>query len=118
LAGAPYLAAHGIDLTGLRAPLVVFEGSAREAWEGFPANVNVSAAVSLAGIGPDRTRMRIIADPALHRNTHEIDVTGEFGRLTVHIENEPSANPRTGRLTALSVIATIRKLTGPLRIGA
>ncbi|HLJ61774.1 MAG TPA: aspartate dehydrogenase [bacterium] len=117
LAGAPYLAAHGIDLTDLSGPRVVFEGSAREAWQGFPANVNVSAAVSLAGIGPDRTRLRIVADPALDRNIHDVEVTGEFGRFAVHIENRPSANPRSGVLTALSVIATIRRLTGPLRVG-
>jgi aspartate dehydrogenase len=117
LVGAPHLAANGIDLTGLTGPCVVFDGTAREAWQGFPANVNVSAAVSLAGIGPDRTRVRIIADPGVDRNTHEINITGEFGRLTVHIENEPSENPRTGRLTAMSVVATIQKLTAPLRIG-
>ena len=117
LGGAPYLNAHGVDLSGLTAPAVVFEGSAREACRGFPANVNVSAAVSLAGIGADRTRVRIVADPSADRNTHDVEVTGEFGRLTVHIENRPSANPRTGVLTAMSVLATIRKLTSPLRIG-
>ena len=117
LAGAPYLEANRIDLTGLAAPRVVFEGTAREACRGFPANVNVSAAVSLAGIGPDRTRVRIIADPSLDRNMHDVEVTGEFGRFTVHIENRPSANPRTGVLTAMSVLAAIRKLASPLRVG-
>ncbi len=118
LAGAPYLEARGLDVAALTGPRVVFEGSAREACRGFPANVNVSAAVSLAGIGPDRTRVRIIADPSLDRNMHDVEVAGEFGRFTVHIENRPSANPRTGVLTAMSILATIRKLTSPLRVGS
>jgi aspartate dehydrogenase len=119
LAGAPYLVANAIDVSDyLPEPKVVFEGSARDACRGFPANVNVSAAVSLAGIGPDRTRVRIVADPSIERNTHDIDVAGEFGRFTVHIENRPSpSNPRTGMLTAMSVLATIRNLTSPLHVG-
>ncbi|MFQ5856501.1 MAG: aspartate dehydrogenase [Anaerolineae bacterium] len=117
LAGAPYLEAHGIDVLNLTEPQVVFEGSAREACRGFPANVNVSAAVSLAGIGADRTRIRIIADPTIDRNTHDVEITGEFGRFTMHIENVPTDNPRSGVLTALSVIATIRKLASPLQVG-
>jgi aspartate dehydrogenase len=117
LAGAPYLERAGIDVTALQEPAVVFEGTAREAIRGFPANVNVAVAVSLAGIGPDRTRVRIIADPSITRNTHEVEVTGDFGRFRVHIENTPSANPRTGVLTAQSVVATLRKLASPIRIG-
>ncbi|MBI3997520.1 MAG: aspartate dehydrogenase [Armatimonadetes bacterium] len=117
LVGAPYLETHRIDLSHLREPLVVFEGSAREACEGFPANVNVSAAVSLAGVGSERTRIRIVADPTSERNTHEVEVTGDFGRFVVHIENRPSENPRTGVLTALSIVALLRKLTSPLRVG-
>lgn len=117
LAGAPYLVARGIDLAGVSEPVVVFEGTAREACRGFPANVNVAAAVSLAGIGPDRTRVRIVADPSLDRNTHEVVVTGEFGRFAVQIENYPTENPRTGMLTALSVIATLHKLAAPIHIG-
>jgi aspartate dehydrogenase len=117
LAGAPYLEANGIDIMALRSPQVVFEGSAREACRGFPANVNVSAAVSLAGIGPDRTRVRIIADPTISRNMHDVEVTGDFGRFVVHVENAPSGNPRTGVLAAQSVIATLRKLTTPVLVG-
>ncbi|HLY22290.1 MAG TPA: aspartate dehydrogenase [bacterium] len=117
LVGAPYLEANDIDLSGLIEPRVVFEGSARDACRGFPANVNVSAAVSLAGIGPDRTRVRIIADPSLDRNMHDVEVAGDFGRFTVHIENRPSANPRTGVLTAMSILATIKRLASPLRAG-
>lgn len=117
LAGAPYLQDHGIDVFAIRGPQVVFEGTAREACRGFPANVNVAAAVSLAGIGPDRTRVRIIADPSLDRNMHDVEVTGDFGRFIVHIENTPSENPRTGVLTAQSVVTTLRKLTSVVRVG-
>lgn len=117
IAGAPYLEAHGIDVLSLAEPKVVFEGTALEGWQGFPANVNVSAAVSLAGIGAERTQLRIIADPGIDRNMHNVEVTGEFGRFTVHIENVPTGNPRSGRLTALSVIATVRKLASPLQVG-
>jgi aspartate dehydrogenase len=96
---------------------VIFEGSARDACRGFPANVNVAAAVSLAGVGPDRTQMRIIADPTIDRNMHDVEVTGSFGRFVVHIENVPSQNPRTGVLVAQSIVATLRKLTAPIQVG-
>ncbi len=117
LEGAPYLVEHKISLAGLREERELFSGSAREACRGFPANVNVSAAVSLAGIGPDRTRIRIVAVPGLTRNCHDIEVEGEFGRLTVHVENVPSENPRTGRLTALSIIRSVQDVIDPVRIG-
>ncbi len=119
LAGAPYLEEHGIELEGLTEPRRIFQGSAREGALGFPANVNVAAALSLAGIGPDRTALEIWADPALTRNTHRIQVESDSARFEMQIENLPSAeNPRTGRITALSVIATLRGLTAPLRVGA
>ena len=117
LEGAPHLLEHGISLTGLEQELEVFSGSAREACKGFPANLNVSAAVSLAGIGPDRTQVRIVAVPGLERNCHDIEVEGEFGLLTVHIENIPSENPRTGKLTALSLIRSVQDAVDPVRIG-
>jgi aspartate dehydrogenase len=117
LEGAPYLVERGISLAGLQEEKEVFSGSAREACRGFPANVNVTAAVSLAGIGPDQTRVRILAVPGLPRNCHDIDVEGEFGRLHVHIENVPSENPKTGKLTALSIIRSIQDVLDPVRIG-
>lgn len=118
LAGAPYLAEHGISLAGLTAPLKIFEGSAREGARGFPANVNVAAALALAGIGPDRTRLEIWADPGVTRNTHTIEVNADSARFTMTIENVPSVeNPRTGRITALSVIAALRGLVATLKIG-
>ena len=117
LAGAPYLLEHGIAVDGLAEPLLVFEGSAREAARGFPANLNVAVALSLAGIGPDRTRLQIWADPGVSRNTHRIDVDADSARFSLLIENVPSENPRTGRITALSVLALLRKLRSPLAVG-
>lgn len=117
LEGAPYLVERGISLNGLQQEREVFSGSAREACRGFPANVNVTAAVSLAGIGPDQTRVKIFAVPGLPRNCHDIDVEGEFGKLHVHIENVPSENPKTGKLTALSIIRAVQDAADPVRIG-
>jgi aspartate dehydrogenase len=118
LMGAPYLEANGIDITGLTMPKRVFSGTAREAARGFPANVNVAAALALAGIGPERTTVEIWADPTVTRNIHRIEVEAEAARLSMQVENVPSAeNPRTGRLTPLSVIAALKKLSSPLAIG-
>jgi len=117
LEGAPYLVERGISLTGLKEEKEIFSGSAREACRGFPANVNVTAAVSLAGIGPDQTRVKIFAVPGLLRNCHDIDVEGEFGKLHVHIENVPSENPKTGKLTALSIVRAVQDAMDPVRIG-
>jgi aspartate dehydrogenase len=118
LDGAPYLVEHGISVAGLNRALCVFTGSAREAARGFPANVNVAAALALAGIGPDKTTIEIWADPAVDRNIHRIEVEADAARLSMQIENVPSLeNPKTGRLTPLSVIALLRKLTSPLAIG-
>jgi aspartate dehydrogenase len=118
LMGAPYLEANGIDITELTAPKCVFSGTAREAARGFPANVNVAAALALAGIGPERTTVEIWADPTVTRNIHRIEVEAEAAHLSMQIENVPSAeNPRTGRLTPLSVIAALKKLSAPLAIG-
>ena len=119
LAGAPYLVENAIDVSTLSEPKRVFFGTARDAARGFPANVNVAAALALAGIGPDRTTIEIWADPAMTRNTHRIEVEADAARFSLQIENVPSAeNPRTGRLTALSVIAALRKLTSPLAVGS
>ncbi|KAB2851656.1 MAG: aspartate dehydrogenase [Hyphomicrobiaceae bacterium] len=118
LAGAPYLLANRISVEGLMAPLRVFAGSAREAIVGFPANVNVAVALSLAGIGPDRTRVEIWADPSLNRNTHTIRVRSDSSDLTMTIASIPSPeNPRTGKVTALSAVAALRRLTAPLLVG-
>jgi aspartate dehydrogenase len=117
LAGAPYLRARGISLDNLAAPLKVFDGTAREGALGFPENVNVAAALSLAGIGPDRTRLEIWADPALDRNTHRVEVDADVAQFSMSIENVPSDNPRTGRIVPLSVIAALRGLVTELKVG-
>jgi aspartate dehydrogenase len=117
LAGAPYIVENNIEIEGITEPLRIFEGTAREAAKGFPANLNVAVALSLAGIGPDRTKLEIWADPALTRNTHRIDVDSDSARFSMSIENIPSENPKTGLITALSVIAYLRKQRAPLRIG-
>jgi aspartate dehydrogenase len=118
LDGAPYLVERGISLKGLNEPKRVFQGNATEGAKGFPANVNVAAALGLAGIGPDRTTLEIWADPTVERNTHTIEVEGDTARLTLKIENVPSEeNPRTGKIVAPSVIACLRGMTAPLRVG-
>jgi aspartate dehydrogenase len=117
LDGAPYLVQRGISVKDLKEPLKVFDGSARDGARGFPANVNVAAALSLAGIGPDRTRLEIWADPTITRNTHRIAVESEVARFSMEIAGIPSQNPRTGRIVALSTIAALRGLVSPLKIG-
>jgi aspartate dehydrogenase len=118
LAGAPYLERHGIDVNGLDAPLRVFAGTAREGAAGFPANLNVAAALGLAGVGVDRTQLEIWADPGVTRNCHRIIVEADSARFELEIENVPTeANPRTGRLVANSVVATLRRLVSPLVVG-
>jgi len=118
LSGAPYLEENAIDVAGLSEPKRVFTGTARDAARGFPANVNVAAALALAGIGPDRTTIEIWADPMIARNMHRIVVEADAARFSLEIENVPSdENPRTGRLTALSVIAALKKLSSPLAVG-
>lgn len=113
LAGAPYVLQQGIDLESLKEEKILFEGPAREAVKGFPANVNVAAALSLAGIGPDKTVVRIIADPNSKVNVHEIEVEGDFGRLFTRTENVPSpTNPKTSYLACLSAISTLKGIAG------
>jgi len=117
LTGAPHLVQNNISVEGLNTAKLVFSGTAREAAAGFPANVNVAAALSLAGIGPDRTMIDIWADPAVTRNCHSIEVDSDSARFTLSIENIPSENPKTGRNVALSVIAALRKMHAPLAVG-
>lgn len=118
LAGAPYLDQHGIDVASITTARRVFKGNAFDAAAGFPANVNVAAALALAGIGPERTMVEIWADPAVTRNTHTIRVEAEAARLTMTIENVPSEeNPRTGKITPLSVLACLKGLVSTLKVG-
>ena len=118
LKGAPHLEQNQISVDGLTEPKKVFDGTAREGAIGFPANVNVAAALSLAGIGPDRTTLEIWADPGVDRNTHHIEVESDSARFSLDIATIPTQeNPKTGKITALSVIACLRSLTETLRVG-
>ena len=119
LAGATYLVENNIDISNLTEPLRVFQGSAREAARGFPANVNVAAALALAGIGPERTEVEIWADPGIDRNIQSVTITSDSGEATMTMRNIPSAdNPKTGRIVAQSVLATLRRLTATLTAGS
>jgi len=117
LEGAPYLKEHNISMNDVKAPLKVFDGTAREGAKGFPANLNVAAALSLAGVGPDKTRLEIWADPTVDRNTHTIEIDSDSARFKMTIENIPSENPRTGKITALSTVAALRGLVSSLKVG-
>lgn len=118
LAYSPYVKKKGIKLAKLRKPFVVYEGPAREAVKAFPESVNVAATLSLVGIGFDKTSVRIVADPKLDRNVHEIRVQGEAGEFITEARNVPSPdNPRTSYLAALSAIRALRGLTETMRIG-
>lgn len=119
LEGAPYLKQHAIDVGAITTATRVFKGNAFDAAQGFPANVNVAAALALAGIGPERTMVEIWADPAQTRNQHTIRVEAAAARLTMTIENVPSEeNPRTGKITPLSILACLRGLTSTLKVGS
>ncbi len=118
LKGAPYVEKSKIDLSMLKEPLVLYEGVAREAVKLFPQNVNVAASLSLAGIGPDKTKVKIIVDPSIKNIIHEIYVKGEFGEIHTKTINKPCpSNPKTSYIAALSAIATLRKISGNMIIG-
>ncbi|HEX9182838.1 MAG TPA: aspartate dehydrogenase [Burkholderiales bacterium] len=114
----PYVEDQRVDLDALRAPRVLFEGPAREGVPHFPQNVNIAAVLSLAGIGFDRTRLEVVADPALSRNTHTIRVSGKSGDITVVLENVPSPdNPKTAWLACYSALAALQSLSSGVRYG-
>lgn len=118
LIGAPYLKSNNIDVSNMTENTVVFEGSASDAVKGFPANINVSAVLSLAGIGAKLTRVRIVASPASSANVHEVEIAGESGRMTTRSENVPSkSNPKTSALAVFSAIATLESALSSVRIG-
>jgi aspartate dehydrogenase len=119
LEGAPYIVENKIDLGAIKEPTKIFDGSARDGAKGFPANVNVAAALSLAGIGPDKTVLQIWADPTVDRNIQHFEVDADSASFEATIKNIPSdENIKTGRITALSVIAALRGLTSPFKVGS
>jgi aspartate dehydrogenase len=116
--GNKYVKESGIDLFSIKNEETLFMGHAKEAVKYFPENVNVAASLSIAGIGPEATKVKIVADPSAEKNVHEIVVKGEFGKLFVYVENVPSiANPKTSYLAALSAIATLKGISDPMRVG-
>ena len=118
LHGAPYLIKKGVTLDGINKPTVIFEGWAREAIQGFPANANVAVTLSIAGIGVDRTKVKIIADPGSKKTRHEIFAEGPFGSLHTVTEGVVApTNPRTGYLAILSAIAALRRVVSSTRVG-
>lgn len=111
LAGAPYLQEKGIDLSEIKEETLLFDGPAREAIKAFPQNVNVAATLSLVGLGVDRTRVKVLVNPLLTVNCHEVIATGDFGTIRTMTENLPSPeNPKTSQLAVLSAIATLKEL--------
>lgn len=118
LIGAPYIIKKDLDLSSIKERMVIFEGSAMEVVKEFPANINVAATLSLAGIGPLKTWVEIVVDPNSKVNIHEVFVEGDFGKISIRCENIPSAsNPKTSYLAILSAIATLKGIANPLRIG-
>jgi len=118
-AGAPYFKNSKINLEDISKETVLFEGNAITAIELFPANVNVAVSIGLAGIGLEKTRVKIIADPMVSVNKHEILCKGSFGEILVIVQNIPSpANPKTSYLASLSAIECLRGLCNEnFRIG-
>ncbi len=115
---ATFVVEQGINLDGLTKPLCLYSGSVRDAAVKFPANINVSVALALAGIGPDRTQYEIWVDPATDRNSHQINVEADSTRFDMSISGVPTEeNPATGKLTPLSVMATLERMVAPLTIG-
>ncbi len=116
--GIAYVEGLGVDLDTLREPRVLFEGTAREGVPHFPANVNIAAVLSMAGIGFDKTRLKVVADPALRYNTHTIDVRGRTGNFSIKLENVPAPeNAKTAWLACYSALAALKAAQSPVRYG-
>ena len=116
--GIPYVEKLGLDMDRLAAAKVLFDGSAREGVPHFPANVNIAAVLSMAGIGFDRTRLKVVADPALKFNTHFIAMRGKTGRIDIKFESVAMPeNPKTSMLACFSALAAIRELGRSTRYG-
>ena len=113
-----YTREHGIDLRGIQQPTVIFEGTAAQAVRHFPQNLNVAVSISLAGLGLERTTVRVIADPGATCNSHEVFARGTFGEATIRLQNIPSReNPRSSALASYSVIATLDSISRPCHLG-
>lgn len=106
-----------VDLERITEPVCVFEGSARESARLFPQSVNVSAALSLAGVGFEQTKVKVYVDPGIDQNMHEINASGKFGEIKLNIFNTPSHNPKTGWIVAMSMAKVLKNLSTSLMIG-
>jgi aspartate dehydrogenase len=116
--GIPYVERLGVDLDRLTGPVTLFDGTAREGVPHFPANVNIAAVLAMAGVGFDRTRLKVVADPALRFNTHHISVRGRTGTISIKLESVPSPdNPKTALLACYSALAAIKAFGSPVRYG-
>lgn len=115
--GAPYIIEHDIDVTNITTKTRIFEGNVLEAAKGFPANLNVGATLSLAGIGPHDTMVEIWADPKATGNSHAIEVVSEFSTLNASITTKPDpTNPKSSVLAAQSIVALLRGLSSPITV--
>lgn len=102
----------------LSEPTIVFEGAAKDAIAKFPKNMNVSIILSLAGLGINKTKVRLVADPHATKNTHYVKIEGEFGEATIEIKNNPlKENPKTSALAALSILSTLERIENNIIIG-
>ncbi|HXV38054.1 MAG TPA: aspartate dehydrogenase [Nitrosopumilaceae archaeon] len=111
LKGAKFFETSDIDVDKITKPTTIYDGIAQEAVRLFPANINVAALLSLAGIGSEKTKVRIVADPTTDKNTHEIIAQGKFGKFSIKVENVPSeSNPKTSKLAILSAIECLRAI--------
>jgi aspartate dehydrogenase len=118
LAAAPFVRRRRLRLERLARPVVLFEGSPRQVVRAFPQNTNVAAALALAA-GPSgaRARIRVVADPALRRNVHEVDVEADCGAIRCRVESRPSANPKTSELAVRSAVAALGRIFGEVQLG-
>jgi aspartate dehydrogenase len=113
-----YVEKLGVALDGMTEPRTLYEGPARGGMPLFPANVNIAAALSMAGIGFDRTRLRVVADPGITHNTHLIEIRGRTGNITIKLENVPAPdNPKTAWLACYSALAALKLAKSPIRYG-
>ena len=118
LKGAKFFENHDVDLDIISKPTEIFSGTARQAAVQFPANINVAALLSLAGLGGNLTQVKIIADPDTDKNTHQINAKGKFGEMSFTITNLPNPdNPKTSRLAILSAIEKLRDICSENRLG-
>ncbi len=116
--GIPYVEKLKVDLAGLSEAKTLFDGPAREGVPHFPANVNIAAVLSMAGIGFDRTRLQVVADPALEYNTHYINIRGKTGNIAIKLENVPAPeNPKTAWLACYSALAALKQIISRTRYG-